>query len=86
MLSCLEIPKRGYSFGKTKVMTLFDSSDMGKDREVNKEEFERLQKVEECSLDLLDYLEVSGFIKRGNSNLLMYVRRLRKAILDGHGK
>jgi len=67
-------------------MTLFDLGDMSKEREINKEEFERLQRVEECSLDLIDYMEVSGFVKKGGSNLLMYVRRLRKAIIDGHGK
>lgn len=82
----LEITRKGYSFGKTKDMTLFDSNDMAKDREVNKEEFERLCKVEECALDLIDYMEVSGIVKKGGTNLLMYVRRLRKSILDGHGK
>jgi hypothetical protein len=67
-------------------MTLFDSRDMQNKGELDKAEAERLLRVEEYALDLLDYMEVSGYTKRGSSQLMMYLRRLSKAIKDGHGK
>jgi hypothetical protein len=49
-------------------------------RKITKGEIERLLRVEECSLDFLDYLG-GDYDERG---LLLYARRLRNAILSGH--
>lgn len=65
-------------------MTLFESSERSKERDVNKAEFERLCTVEDSALDLIDFLETSGIVKQYGNNLALYVRKLRKAIADGH--